>query len=216
MSRTIMLIPASAGVGLTSVSMGILRAMERKGVKVSFYKPICQPRSGGDQPDLTSTIVAHNNDMKIGQSLAMSVAENLIGNDNMDELLETVVERYNQINKDSDVTLIEGLVPTRKHPFANQVNAEIAATLGAEIVLVATPGTDNPAQLKERIEVACSNFGGTKNKNISGVVINKLNAPVDEAGRTRPDLSEIFDDADSAQQNEMKVMEILIHHPFVY
>ena len=32
MSRTIMLIPISAGVGLTSVSMGVLRAMERKGV----------------------------------------------------------------------------------------------------------------------------------------------------------------------------------------
>ena len=47
MSRTIMLIPTSAGVGLTSVSMGVLRAMERKGVSVSFYKPIAQPRSGG-------------------------------------------------------------------------------------------------------------------------------------------------------------------------
>ncbi|WP_261902894.1 phosphate acetyltransferase [Vibrio fortis] len=213
MSRTIMLIPTSAGVGLTSASMGVLRAMERKGVKVSFYKPISQPRSGGDQPDLTSTIVGTNSDVKIGQPLAMSVAESLIGNDNMDELLETVVERYNQINKDADVTLIEGLVPTRKHPFANQVNAEIAATLGAEIVLVATPGTDNPAQLKERIEVACSNFGGTKNKNISGVIINKLNAPVDEAGRTRPDLSEIFDDSDSAQQSELKVMEIFNTSP---
>ncbi|CAH6851142.1 phosphate acetyltransferase [Vibrio chagasii] len=213
MSRTIMLIPTSAGVGLTSASMGVLRAMERKGVKVSFYKPISQPRSGGDQPDLTSTIVGVNSDVKIGQPLAMSVAESLIGNDNMDELLETIVERYNQINKDADVTLIEGLVPTRKHPFANQVNAEIAATLGAEIVLVATPGTDNPAQLKERIEVACSNFGGTKNKNISGVIINKLNAPVDEAGRTRPDLSEIFDDADSAQQSELKVMEIFNTSP---
>lgn len=213
MSRTIMLIPTSAGVGLTSASMGVLRAMERKGVKVSFYKPISQPRSGGDQPDLTSTIVGSNSDVKIGQPLAMSVAESLIGNDNMDELLETVVERYNQINKDADVTLIEGLVPTRKHPFANQVNAEIAATLGAEIVLVATPGTDNPAQLKERIEVACSNFGGTKNKNISGVIINKLNAPVDEAGRTRPDLSEIFDDSDSAQQSELKVMEIFNTSP---
>ncbi|MCG9631761.1 phosphate acetyltransferase [Vibrio sp. Isolate30] len=213
MSRTIMLIPTSAGVGLTSASMGVLRAMERKGVKVSFYKPISQPRSGGDQPDLTSTIVGTSSDVKIGQPLAMSVAESLIGNDNMDELLETVVERYNQINKDADVTLIEGLVPTRKHPFANQVNAEIAATLGAEIVLVATPGTDNPAQLKERIEVACSNFGGTKNKNISGVIINKLNAPVDEAGRTRPDLSEIFDDSDSAQQSELKVMEIFNTSP---
>ncbi|WP_428774597.1 phosphate acetyltransferase [Vibrio sp.] len=213
MSRTIMLIPASAGVGLTSVSMGVLRAMERKGVKVSFYKPIAQPRSGGDLPDLTSTIVSVNSDMKIGEPLKMSVAENLIGNDRMDELLETVVERYNQINKDSEVTLLEGLVPTRKHSFANQVNAEIAATLGAEIVLVATPGTDNPSQLKERIEVACSNFGGTKNKNISGVIINKLNAPVDEAGRTRPDLSDIFDDADVTHQHTLEVMQIFNSSP---
>ncbi|MBY7810377.1 phosphate acetyltransferase [Vibrio fluvialis] len=212
MSRTIMLIPISAGVGLTSVSMGLLRAMERKGVSVSFYKPIAQPRSGGDQPDLTSTIVGRNSDMKIGEPMSMSSAENLIGSEKMDVLLETVVERYNQINT-AEVTLVEGLVPTRKHPFANQVNAEIAKTLGAEIVFVATPGTDNPTQLKERIEVACSNFGGTKNKNISGVIINKLNAPVDEAGRTRPDLSEIFDDADGAKQANVEVMQIFNTSP---
>ena len=213
MSRTIMLVPISAGVGLTSVSMGLLRAMERKGVSVSFYKPISQPRSGGDQPDLTSTIISHNSDMKIGEPMPMSTAEALIGGEKMDVLLETVVERYNQIIVDSDVTLVEGLVPTRKHPFANQVNAEIAKTLGAEIVFVATPGTNNPTQLKERIEVACSNFGGTKNKNISGVVINKLNAPVDDAGRTRPDLSEIFDDADSAKQANLEVMQIFNSSP---
>ncbi len=213
MSRTIMLIPISAGVGLTSVSMGLLRAMERKGVSVSFYKPIAQPRTGDDQPDLTSTDMRRNSDIKIGQPMSMSAAETLIGSEKMDVLLETVVERYNQINKDAEVTLIEGLVPTRKHPFANQVNAEIANTLGAEIVFVATPGTDNPTQLKERIEVACSNFGGTKNKSISGVIINKLNAPVDEAGRTRPDLSEIFDDADHAKQANLEVMQIFNTSP---
>ncbi|HDV5608872.1 TPA: AAA family ATPase, partial [Vibrio cholerae] len=213
MSRTIMLIPISAGVGLTSVSMGLLRAMERKGVSVSFYKPIAQPRTGDDQPDLTSTVMSRNSDIKIGQPMSMSAAETLIGSEKMDVLLETVVERYNQINKDAEVTLIEGLVPTRKHPFANQVNAEIANTLGAEIVFVATPGTDNPTQLKERIEVACSNFGGTKNKSISGVIINKLNAPVDEAGRTRPDLSEIFDDADHAKQANLEVMQIFNTSP---
>ncbi|MGL4828762.1 MAG: phosphate acetyltransferase [Vibrio sp.] len=213
MSRTIMLIPISAGVGLTSVSMGLLRSMERKGVSVSFYKPIAQPRTGDDQPDLTSTVMSRNSDIKIGEPMSMSAAEALIGSEKMDVLLETVVERYNQINKDAEVTLIEGLVPTRKHPFANQVNAEIANTLGAEIVFVATPGTDNPTQLKERIEVACSNFGGTKNKSISGVIINKLNAPVDEAGRTRPDLSEIFDDADHAKQANLEVMQIFNTSP---
>ncbi|MCJ2377281.1 phosphate acetyltransferase [Vibrio sp. ZSDZ34] len=213
MSRTIMLVPTSAGVGLTSVSMGVLRAMERKGVNVSFYKPIAQPRHGGDQPDLTSTIIGNSSDMLVGQPLPMSEAENLYGSEKVDVLLETIVERYNQVNKNAEVTLIEGLVPTRKHPFANAVNVEIAKTLGAEIVFVATPGTDNPSQLKERIEVACTNYGGTKNKNISGVIINKLNAPVDEAGRTRPDLSEIFDDADTAQQANLKVMQIFNTSP---
>ncbi len=213
MSRTIMLVPISSGVGLTSVSLGVIRAMERKGVKVSFYKPIAQPRSGDDQPDLTTTILSTNTDHKIGEPLPMSNAETLIGSDQVDVLLETIVERYNHINADAEVTLIEGLVPTRKHPFANQINAEIAATLGAEIVLVATPGTDNPSQLKERIEVACSNFGGTKNKNISGVIINKLNAPVDEVGRTRPDLSEIFDDASLSKQSNLEVMQIFNSSP---
>ncbi|SHF34123.1 phosphate acetyltransferase [Vibrio gazogenes] len=213
MSRTIMLIPISAGVGLTSVSLGVIRAMERKGVKVSFFKPIAQPRHGGDQPDLTSAILSSSSDIKIADPMQMSKVETLIGSEQMDVLLETIVERYNQVNKDSEVTLIEGLVPTRKHPFANQVNAEVAKTLGAEIVFVATPGTDNPTQLKERIEVACSNFGGTKNNNISGVIINKLNAPVDEDGRTRPDLSEIFDDSDQAKQTNLEVMQIFNSSP---
>ncbi|PJC85375.1 phosphate acetyltransferase [Vibrio sp. HA2012] len=212
MSRTIMLIPISAGVGLTSVSLGVIRAMERKGVSVSFFKPIAQPRHGGDQPDLTSTIIEANSDVKTAEPIQMSKAEELLGNEQMDVLLETIVERYNQINN-SAVTLIEGLVPTRKHPFANQVNYEIANTLGAEIVFVATPGTYNPTQLKERIEIAVSNFGGTKNKNISGVIVNKLNAPVDEEGRTRPDLSEVFDEADSALKTNTDVMEIINSSP---
>ena len=59
-SRTIMLIPTGTSVGLTSVSLGVIRAMERKGVRLSVFKPIAQPRSGGDAPDQTTTIVGNN------------------------------------------------------------------------------------------------------------------------------------------------------------
>ncbi len=41
------------------------------------------------------------------------------------------------------------------------------------------------------------------NTNITGVIVNKLNAPVDEQGRTRPDLSEIFDDSSKAKVNNV-------------
>ncbi|MGU0057085.1 AAA family ATPase [Enterobacter hormaechei] len=37
MSRTIMLIPTGTSVGLTSVSLGVIRAMERKGVRLSVF-----------------------------------------------------------------------------------------------------------------------------------------------------------------------------------
>ena len=60
MSRTIMLIPTGTSVGLTSVSLGVIRAMERKGVRLSVFKPIAQPRSGGDTPDQTTTIIRKN------------------------------------------------------------------------------------------------------------------------------------------------------------
>ena len=52
-----MLIPTGTSVGLTSVSLGVIRTMERKGVRLSVFKPIAQPRSGGDAPDQTTTIV---------------------------------------------------------------------------------------------------------------------------------------------------------------
>ena len=212
MSRTIMLVPISAGVGLTSVSLGVIRTMERKGVSVSFFKPIAQPRTGGEQPDLTTTIVDSNSNLAFAEPISKTRAEQLLANEKLDELLETIVERYNGINT-ADVTLIEGLIPTRKDPFANQLNAEIAKTLGAEIIFVAVAGSYSATQLRERIELASSHFGGTKNKNIRGVIINKLNAPVDDNGRTRPDLSEIFDGSASRTQTTITEADIIESSP---
>jgi len=193
-----MLIPTGTSVGLTSVSLGVIRAMERKGVRLSVFKPIAQPRTGGDTPDQTTTIIRKNSSIPAAEPLQMSRVESLLGSNQQDVLMEEIISRYHANTQDAEVVLVEGLVPTRKHQFANALNYEIAKTLNAEIVFVMALGNDSPAQLKERIELTQSSFGGQKNKNITGVIINKLNAPVDEQGRTRPDLSEIFDDSSKA------------------
>ncbi|AZI51728.1 phosphate acetyltransferase [Pantoea agglomerans] len=198
MSRTIMLIPTGTSVGLTSVSLGVIRAMERKGVRLSVFKPIAQPRTGGDTPDQTTTIIRKNSSIPAAEPLQMSRVESLLGSNQQDVLMEEIISRYHANTLNAEVVLVEGLVPTRKHQFANALNYEIAKTLNAEIVFVMALGNDSPAQLKERIELTQSSFGGQKNKNITGVIINKLNAPVDDQGRTRPDLSEIFDDSSKA------------------
>ncbi|MGM3159830.1 phosphate acetyltransferase [Dickeya undicola] len=198
MSRTIMLIPTGTSVGLTSVSLGVIRSMEQKGVRLSVFKPIAQPRSGENALDQTTTIVRATSAIPAAEPLAMSYVESMLSSNQQDVLLEEIIARYHENTKDAEVVLVEGLVPTRKHQFANALNYEIAKTLNAEIVFVLALGNDSPAQLKERLDIARSSFGGSKNKNITGVIINKLNAPVDEQGRTRPDLSEIFDDSTKA------------------
>lgn len=205
MSRTIMLIPITAGVGLTSVSLGLLRAMEQKGVRVSFFKPIAQPRKDVDLPDLTTAIVRASSDLDIAEPIAITKVEELISKDQTDVLLEDIVAKHAEISAKAEVTLVEGLVSTRKHSYANRLNYEIAKTLDTEIVFVAMQGTDTPAQLKERISVAMAmaNFGGVKNINLLGVIINKFGAPIDLQGRTRPDLFDVFAKA-TAQSVAMK------------
>ncbi|OQP32491.1 phosphate acetyltransferase [Pantoea latae] len=213
MSRTIMLIPTGTSVGLTSVSLGVIRAMERKGVRLSVFKPIAQPRAGGDTPDQTTLIIRKNSSIPAADPLKMSRVESLLGANQQDVLMEEIIARYHENTKDAEVVLVEGLVPTRKHQFANALNYEIAKTLNAEIVFVMALGNDSPAQLKERIELTQSSFGGGRNKNITGVIINKLNAPVDEQGRTRPDLSEIFDDSTKASVANIDPKQLFADSP---
>ncbi|MGJ0624060.1 phosphate acetyltransferase [Xenorhabdus bovienii] len=197
MSRIIMLIPTGTSVGLTSVSLGVIRSMERKGVRLSVFKPIAQPRHSGSQDQTTSIIRSHSS-MHAAEPLDMAHVESLLTTNQKDVLMEEIVARYHANTKDAEVVLIEGLVPTRKHPFAQSLNYEIAKTLNAEIVFVTALGTHSPEQLKEQIELSRAEYGGIKNQNIIGVIVNKLNAPVDDQGRTRPDLSEIFDEASKA------------------
>ncbi|HGJ5864925.1 MAG TPA: phosphate acetyltransferase [Arsenophonus nasoniae] len=196
MSRTIMLIPTDISVGLTSVSLGVVRSMEQKGVSLTVFKPIAQPRFG--DKDQTTEVLRSHSSVQVAEPLKMSYVESLLANDQKDVLMEEIVARYHDNTQQAKVILIEGLMPTRKHPFAQSLNYDIAKTLGADVIFVTALDNNTPEQLKERIELARAEFGGIQNKNITGVIINKLNAPVDEHGRTRPDLSEIFDESTKA------------------
>ncbi|EPL6453299.1 MULTISPECIES: phosphate acetyltransferase [Providencia] len=193
-----MLIPTGTSVGLTSVSLGVVRSMEQKGVQLSVFKPIAQPRISGNKDQTTEVLRSHSSITTIVEPLTMEYVESLLTSSKKDVLMEEIVARYHDHTKNAEVILIEGLVPTRKHSFAQSLNYEIAKTLGAEIVFVTATGNSSITQMQERLELVRNEFGGQRNKNIIGVIINKVNAPVDEQGRTRPDLSEIFDDSTKA------------------
>ena len=192
MSRTIMLIPIGQGVGLTSVSLGLIHGFQRQGLKAQFFKPISQPRSGYEGPELSTRIVRNASGIEAPTPIPLEEAEKLISEGNNDVLLERMVASHQALLSSGDVTIIEGMVPTRRHTYATRMNMDIAKTLDAEVVFVAVQGADKPSDLRERVEITYNNLGGKKNKRLQGVIINKVGAPVDEEGRSRPDMSEMF------------------------
>lgn len=192
MSRTIMLIPIGQGVGLTSVSLGLIHGFQREGLKANFFKPISQPRPGYEGPELSTRIVFNASGIESPMPIPLEDAESMISEGNKDVLLEQLVANHQELLASGDITIIEGMVPTRRHTYATRMNMDIAKTLDAEVVFVAVPGADKPKDLRERVEITYNNLGGKKNKRLQGVIINKVGAPVDQDGRSRPDMSEMF------------------------
>jgi len=200
MARTIMLVPVCSGVGLTSVSLGLVHALERHGVKVNFFKPVAQLRDNGCER--STAIIGQNPNLKPPPPFSAAYVAGLMSSDKADSLLEEIVERANQALIDNDILIIEGLVPSRKHQFSSSLNNDIARALDAEVVFVTSPGSDNAIQQKERIEIACQSFGGTSSERILGCIVNQINAPIDANGVIRPDL------AGSTSNNQQKGMEV--------
>ncbi len=202
MARTIMLVPVGFGVGLTSVSMGVVHALERHGIKVNFFKPVAQPSGQDIGPERSTAIIGSNPNIKPPQPFSQSYVASLMSRNKADTLLEEIVERAHQALKENDILVIEGLVPTRKHQYSARLNNQIAAALDAEVVFVTSPGADSAIQQKERIEIACQSFGGVDSERILGCIVNQINAPIDEHGVIRPDL------AGSLSNNNDKQMEV--------
>ena len=205
MSRNIMLIPIGTGVGLTSLSLGMVRALERHGVKVQFFKPISQLRPNDNGPERSTTILSKSPTVNPLEPFDMAHAEALIRADQTDVLMEQIIARAAECASNTETLIVEGLVPTRNHPFADDVNYAIAKAMDADVIFIATPGSDTPTGLMNRLEIAYNSWGGKNNKRLIGAVINKIGAPVDDEGRARPDLSEVFDHQ-GVQRSDSSIM----------
>ncbi len=213
MSRTIILIPVSNGVGLTSISLGLLQSLEAKGAKLGFMKPIADPRCCEDVLDRGTAIVRTTTDIETVEPFSLECAEQYIANDQSDVLMEKIVDKFQQLSKGKDVVVIEGVVPTAKKSYANKLNYAMAQALDADMIFVAAPLDDTAEELKTRVEAIASEFGGKNNPDILGVIVNKVNAPVDNACRTRPDLSEIFGTNQHNQGSELEFSHVFAKSP---
>lgn len=176
--RTFFLAPTRYGVGLTSVTLGLVRALDNLGLRVKFFKPIAQLHVGDTGPERSTKLVQRIMDHEPPTPITSHRAEDLLGDNKGDVLMEEIVALFEQASQDCDVMVVEGLVPTREMPYANRLNSNIAKTINADIILVSEPGNDSLEDLADKLEIAADSFGGIKNPNVVGYALNKLSPEI--------------------------------------
>lgn len=172
--HTFLLAPTGFGVGLSSVSLGVVQTLLRSGLKVGFFKPIAQPHSDDEGPERSSALMEATHGIRQPKALSLSYVERMIGNGQLDELMEEIVSMHQQIQAEYDIIIVEGMTPSRQANYAERINAHLAKTMDAEVILVSAPSSDDLNELSDRIEMQAQLFGGTQDPKVLGVIINKV------------------------------------------
>lgn len=211
--HSLMAIPAGVSVGLTSACLGLVRSFDRQGIKVGFFKPISQPRDGFENLDLSTKVMISNQNKVDYEPISMNEAQSLLSLGKREELLEKIVARFRPFSNEYNIVIVEGVVKTTDRPEATRLNLAIADAINAEIVLITSRRNLSREQFEEQIINSARIYGGIESKRIIGCIINKVNAPIDAQGETRPDLplkdNQLEDDSNKCQifqKNKLKLL----------
>jgi phosphate acetyltransferase len=195
--HTFLIVPTDYGVGLTSISLGLVRALELAGLKVGFCKPIAQQHSSDSGPERSSELIARTHGLKSPKPLDLAYVEQRLSEGQLDELLEEIISLHQQAAVGHDVVIVEGMVLSPQASYARQINLQIAKSLDADVIVVSAAESDNLKELFDRIEILMQLFGGAKAPNVLGVILNKVRHPdaVEVFAKKLSELSSLHDGA---------------------
>ena len=134
--HTFITIPAGSDVGLTSVSIGLVRTFDRLGAPVGFLKALGQPRAGEDF-DRSSAYLKETHTLEPAPAIPAEQVRAAVASGRLDDLMEEVVNRFERLPQELETVVVEGIVSTPSFPNALKINAALARALNAEVILVA-------------------------------------------------------------------------------
>ena len=172
MTRSLLVAPVADHSALARTCLGLLRALDRRGVKVSFVKPVAQPSADSD-PDRSTALVAAITALRPPEPLSTAQLEQQLGEGELDVVLEKIVAAWEPVYGGSDVVVIEGISPAPSRLYASSLNETLARALDADVVLSGKWPADGDAEgLAEQFAIAASGYVAGEQARVVGCVIH--------------------------------------------
>ncbi len=225
MARSLLVVPTGVDVRLTRTCLGVLRALDRRGVHVAFVKPVSQPRAAGG-PDRSSALVRAITTLRPPDPLSSVEVEHQLGADGLDAVLERIVAAWEPLSERSDVVVAEGLRPLPGNLYVGALNQALAKALDADVLLVArwstaeVGGNDGMAvgagasgkdavvdaveSLAESLAVTASGYWSGEQTRVVGCLVNGL--PADD-----PSAASLLSEA--LLERGLRLIGAVLHRP---
>ncbi|MFN7986974.1 MAG: phosphate acetyltransferase [Thermoanaerobaculia bacterium] len=169
MRTTVLVAPAGRGVGITTACLGIVRALDREGIRVGFAKPVANR-----EPDHTIPLLSLGAHFAIPPAVPRGEAEALLAAGDDQTLMERVVAIADQAGEDVEVLVVQGMHPEMGMVHSSRVNALMLKALDAELVLVAAPADQTAAEVAETIAIAARGYGALSDGRSVGAILNRV------------------------------------------
>ncbi len=174
MARSLLVAPVAEHVGLARTCLGLLRALDQRGIKAAYVKPVVQPRADGG-PDRSAALVAAVASLDSPESLTTAELERQLGEGGLEVVLEKIVAAWDPIYARSDAVVVESLSPGPSNLYASSLNQALARALDADVVLVGRWPADNDADaLAEQLAIAASGYVSGEQARVVGCVVHGL------------------------------------------
>ena len=176
MARSLLVAPVADHAAMARTCLGLLRALDRRGVKVAYVKPVAQPRADG-RPDQSSELVAAITALRPPEPVTTAQLEELLGEGELDVVLEKIVAAWKPVYGGSDVVVIQGLSSGPSRLYASSLNQALARALDADVVLAGSwPADGDAEELAEQFAIAASGYMAGEQARVVGCVIHGLPA----------------------------------------
>ena len=174
MAQSLYISSVCIGSGLSSSAMGVFRACEHMGLRVSYYKPIGE---FSDNDDIALQFLRQSSYVTTQTPISFVLAEQFISIKRVDELIEKILYSYEKYAQESDIVIVEGINPDKSGTFVGKLNPIIAQALESHVLLVASPLHFCLDEFFARLEIHLQLYKRQQSQHMIGVLFNKMNAP---------------------------------------
>ncbi len=185
MSNGLYITATEAGAGKSAIALGVMEMLVRRLNCVGFFRPIIRnnPDEAWDQDiELMSSQYSLDRPYDTMYGITQNEADHLLSRGKKDEVLERIIEKYNNARENCDFILCEGtdFVPSSAG-VEFDINASIIQNLNCPVLLVADAYNKS---LDEAVTLTGMTLDSLESKgcNIIGTIINRL--PADAIDKT--------------------------------